>query len=77
MSLTLKIQIGKTQQLKSMKFSSIMSVSEVCQLITMNGGKGGVDYGLFQPALVGKRTSRWLNRDKTLQCYDLEMHVCN
>jgi len=72
MSLTLKIQIVRINQLKAMKFAPTMSVSEACAQIQEKTNEGGEDHGLFQPAGEGKRSARWLRMDRTLQYYDLK-----
>eukprot|EP01113_Clastostelium_recurvatum_P020003 TRINITY_DN236_c0_g1_i4.p1 TRINITY_DN236_c0_g1~~TRINITY_DN236_c0_g1_i4.p1 ORF type:complete len:2591 (+),score=1077.50 TRINITY_DN236_c0_g1_i4:231-8003(+) len=74
MSLTLKIQMVRLNQQKSMKFAPTMSVSEVIGQIKEKTNEGGDDHGLFQPGLEGKRPSRWLRLDRTLQYYDLKMN---
>jgi talin len=72
MSLTLKIQIVRTNTLKAIKFAPTMSVSEACATIQEKTSEGGEDHGLFQPAGEAKRGARWLRMDRTLQYYDLK-----
>ncbi|EFA78109.1 talinB [Heterostelium album PN500] len=74
MSLTLKIRIVRDNQVKAMKFAPTMFVHEVCAQIRERINDTGDDHGLFQPGIEGKRPSRWLKMDKTLQLYDLKMN---
>eukprot|EP01133_Synstelium_polycarpum_P004292 gene4292-5011_t len=74
MSLTLKIRIVRDNQVKAMKFAPTMFVHEVCAQIRERINDTGDDHGLFQPGVDGKRPSRWLKADKTLQFYDLKMN---
>eukprot|EP01132_Coremiostelium_polycephalum_P006635 gene6635-8208_t len=74
MSLTLKINIVRDKQVKAMKFAPTMFVSEVCNQVREKINDTGDDHGLFQPGIDGKRPSRWLKMDKTLQYYDLKMN---
>ncbi|EGG16302.1 talinB [Cavenderia fasciculata] len=74
MSLTLKIKIVRDNQVKAMKFAPTMFVHEACQQIRERINDTGDDHGLFQPGVEGKRPSRWLKMDKSLQSYDLKMN---
>ncbi|GAM16912.1 hypothetical protein SAMD00019534_000870 [Acytostelium subglobosum LB1] len=74
MSLTLKIRIVKDGSVKAMKFAPTMFVHEACAQIRERINDSGEDHGLFQPGIEGKRPSRWLKMDKTLQLYDLKMN---
>ncbi|EGC38365.1 actin binding protein [Dictyostelium purpureum] len=75
MSLTLKIQIVRDKQVKAMKFSPTQTVAEVCaQVREKINETSGDDHGLFQPGIEGKRPSRWLKMEKTLQFYDLKIN---
>lgn len=71
MSLPLKVNVVRTNQSKTLRFGPTMSVSEVCRQIKEKTGEGGEDHGLFQAGIEGKRPSRWLRMDRTLQYYDL------
>ncbi|KAF2072336.1 hypothetical protein CYY_006349 [Polysphondylium violaceum] len=75
MSLTLKIRIVRDNQVKAMKFSPTQTVAEVCQQVRERINEtNGDDHGLFQPGIEGKRPSRWLKNEKTLQFYDLNIN---
>eukprot|EP00179_Madagascaria_erythrocladioides_P023475 CAMPEP_0198344436 /NCGR_PEP_ID=MMETSP1450-20131203/67599_1 /TAXON_ID=753684 ORGANISM="Madagascaria erythrocladiodes, Strain CCMP3234" /NCGR_SAMPLE_ID=MMETSP1450 /ASSEMBLY_ACC=CAM_ASM_001115 /LENGTH=590 /DNA_ID=CAMNT_0044049691 /DNA_START=77 /DNA_END=1845 /DNA_ORIENTATION=+ len=71
MSLALKVRVVKIDQVKTMRFAQNMSVSEACKQLRDKTGEGGADHGLFQPG-AGRRPSRWLRPDRTLQFYDLK-----
>jgi talin len=69
MSINLKVTCG--EQVKTMRLTSAMSVSEACAQLARKMGIDGVDHGLFQPG-EGKRPARWLRADRTLGFYDLK-----
>ena len=72
MSLPLKVNVVKINQSKTLRFGPTMSVSEACRQIQEKTGEGGDDHGLFQRGIEGKRPSRWLRPERTLQYYDLK-----
>ena len=59
-----------------MKFAPSMTVGETLSQIGEKISQEIDDFGLFQPAISGKRTARWLRSDRTLQFYDLRTNVC-
>jgi hypothetical protein len=74
MALNIKVEWGASQ--KMFRFSSEMTIFEVCKQIRekLQIEGDGKDHGLFQPA-EGARLGRWLRQERTLQYYDMKNNV--
>ena len=71
--LSLKISIGATGQVKTMRFVGNMSISDATKEIREKLEEGGHDHGLFQPA--SKKTgrgARWLQLNRTFNFFDIK-----
>eukprot|EP00013_Stygamoeba_regulata_P005570 CAMPEP_0177638538 /NCGR_PEP_ID=MMETSP0447-20121125/5541_1 /TAXON_ID=0 /ORGANISM="Stygamoeba regulata, Strain BSH-02190019" /LENGTH=2427 /DNA_ID=CAMNT_0019140505 /DNA_START=274 /DNA_END=7558 /DNA_ORIENTATION=+ len=71
MALSLRVELPGGQ-VKTMRFSSDMTVSDMVEDIHQKTGKGGPDHGMFLPPEEGVRNGMWLDEDKTLVFYDLQ-----
>ncbi|EGC30476.1 hypothetical protein DICPUDRAFT_50735 [Dictyostelium purpureum] len=71
MSISLKINIVGSNTIKTLRFSPDMCIQECCTHIFEKTHEGGPDHGLYQPAVEGKQSARWLSMEKTLAFYDI------
>jgi len=72
MSLPLRVKVVRLNAVKVLKFAPSMYVIEAIRQIQEKLEEGGEDHGLFQPAIEGRRTARWLKEDRMLQYYELQ-----
>ncbi|KJE89680.1 hypothetical protein CAOG_009384 [Capsaspora owczarzaki ATCC 30864] len=73
-SLSLRVHIVKTNNVKTMQFDPDMIVHDICKDIRDRLGEantGGTDHGLFWPDEDPKK-GRWLEPGRTLNYYDLK-----
>eukprot|EP01137_Pigoraptor_chileana_P018402 Opistho-2@77812 len=72
-SISLKINLVKTNTFKTMQFEGGLTVREVCKDIQNKAGDAGsaADHGLFWPDEDPKK-GRWLEPGRTLNYYDLK-----